>query len=164
MINKIFSRFFTKSKSNSSLIGSKPEADSISEKKEGVYAKIENTFYFLSNKTTDAKNEFFSIREKCKNLRQTNYNLGLKHLEKGNLSDAIFRFRFIKKFWPDYYEAYYQLAYCFILNKKPRKAKFVLQELLIRQPNYDDTHEQKTGDLMTQAEAMINHYSSDASL
>ncbi|OFW80480.1 MAG: hypothetical protein A2887_05085 [Alphaproteobacteria bacterium RIFCSPLOWO2_01_FULL_40_26] len=83
------------------------------------------------------KNEITIIRAKCQNLREVNYNLGLKHLENGHLSDAIFRFRFIKKFWPDLYDAYYQLAYCLILDNESQKAKEVLRELLIKKPDYD---------------------------
>ncbi len=81
--------------------------------------------------------EILTVREKSKNLRQSNYELGLKHIERGELSDAIFRFRFIKKFWPDLYDAQYQLAYCLMLKKRKFQAKAVLEELLIARPDYD---------------------------
>jgi tetratricopeptide (TPR) repeat protein len=92
---------------------------------------------FLNEKSTALQKEFVTIKSKCKNLRETNYQLGLRHLENGHLSDAIFRFRFIKKFWPDLFDAYYQLAYCLVLKKKPFEARKVLQELLLKKPDYD---------------------------
>ena len=99
--------------------------------------KAEGFIDFIQNKIQETKNEFGDIRAKMSNLLETNYNLGLKHLEKGNISDAVFRFRFIKKFWPECFDAYYQLAYALALNKKPYEAKKVLTELLIKKPDYD---------------------------
>lgn len=83
------------------------------------------------------KSELFTMKEKCGNLLETNYNLGLKHIEKGNLSDAIFRFRFIKKFWPEHQDSLYHLAYCLVLNKKPEEAKKILEELIAKNPQHE---------------------------
>ncbi len=77
------------------------------------------------------------MKEKTKDLRSSNYELGLKHLENERLSEAIVRFRIIKKFWPDFYEAYYQLAYCLVLKGKPYEARKSLIELLEKQPNFN---------------------------
>jgi tetratricopeptide (TPR) repeat protein len=107
---------------------------------------------FLGEKFQAIQNEFYTIRAKCENLRETNYNLGLKHLEKGNLSDAIFRFRFIKKFWPDLLDARYQLAYCLVLKKKPFEAKKILEELFAQNPNYDS----KAKELLDDINAALN--------
>lgn len=90
----------------------------------------------LVNQVDAMKTEFFVMKDKYDNLLETNYNLGLKHIENGNLSDAIFRFRFIKKFWPQHYDAFYQLAYCLVLNKKAEEAKEVLEELMIKNPQH----------------------------
>jgi tetratricopeptide (TPR) repeat protein len=109
-----------------------------------LHQKSAKFLQFLGEKSRLASEEFFVIKEKCKDLRQTNYNLGLKHIEKGNLFDAIFRFYLIKKFWPDFFDAYYQLAYCLLLNDKPQKAEKILQELLAKKPDYD----QKAYDLL----------------
>lgn len=84
-----------------------------------------------------AKAEFSLIREKIRNLRETNYNLGVKHLESGNLTDAVIRFKIITKAWPDFYDAYYQLAYCLTLKNKNAQAKDIIEELLQKNPNYD---------------------------
>jgi len=94
-------------------------------------------FEFASNKIDELRNEYLLIKEKTSNLLQTNYELGLRHIEKGNLSDAIFRFRFIKFFWPEFYDAYYLLAYCLYIDRKFVKSKEIIVLLLEKQPNYD---------------------------
>lgn len=104
---------------------------------EKIHQKIGNLFHFVKNKTQETKEEFGDIKSKVSNLLETNYNLGLKHLEKGNISDAVFRFRFVKKFWPDCFDAYYYLAYSLALNKRPFEAKKVLTELLVKKPDYN---------------------------
>jgi tetratricopeptide (TPR) repeat protein len=99
--------------------------------------KSEKFSKFLENSFKNAREEYYSIQEKCQDLHKTNFDLACSHLEKGNLSEAIFRFRFVKKFWPHDFDAYYQLAYCLVLKNKPHKAKKVLEELLEKDPNYD---------------------------
>ncbi len=128
MIKNLFKKIFGESEEKES--GGTKLAIALKEKSE----KFSN---FLSEQMEVAKKEFFTIKEKCKDLRQTNYNLGIFHLEKGNLSEAIFRFRLTKKFWPDHFDTYYQLAYCLTLKKKNEEAKKVLQELLEKKPDYD---------------------------
>lgn len=107
-------------------------------------ARSEKLTQFLGDKFQLVQDEIIAVKEKSKNLRETNYNLGLKHLENGRLTDAIFRFRLIKKFWPDLFDAYYQLAYCLVLDDKLDEAKNVLEELLSKNPDYD----QKAYDLL----------------
>jgi tetratricopeptide (TPR) repeat protein len=99
--------------------------------------KSKSFLNFIKENSGSVKNEIFLIREKFKNLRDTNYNLGVKHLENGHLIDATLRFRIIKKAWPEYYDAYYQLAYCLALKNKKDKAKEVINELLSKNPDYD---------------------------
>lgn len=110
-------------------------------KAEGLASKLINSSEkfseFLEKKFHSAQEEFFSIKEKCQNLQETNYKLGLKHLEKGNLSEAIFRFRLIKKFWPNSFDSYYYLAYSLALKGKLAAAKEILTELLIKNPDFD---------------------------
>jgi len=91
---------------------------------------------FVGNRIKLAQEEVTTIRKKCSNLLETNYQLGLKHLENGNLKEAIFRFRFINKFWPNHLESYYQLAYCLILANKFKKAEKVLNDLVAKDPEY----------------------------
>lgn len=95
----------------------------------------------LSDHYSSVKQELVTMHAKCGNLLETNYNLGLKHIENGNISDAIFRFRFIKKFWPDHLDSLYQLSYCLALNKKLQEAKQVAEELLSKDPNHQSGKE-----------------------
>lgn len=132
MIGDIFKKIFG-IKNNQGEISDGEQASKTS----GLGKKITKLTEFYDEKTELVKNEFFSIKNKCKNLRETNYALGLKHLQNGNLSEAIFRFRFIKKFWPDLFDAHYQLAYCLALKNKSAEAKKILEELLRKKPDYD---------------------------
>lgn len=95
----------------------------------------------IGNKIKTLQDDVVTMKYKYDNLLETNYNLGLRHIENGNLSDAIFRFRFIKKFWPQCYDAYYQLAYCLILNKKAEEAQEILEELVSKDPNHQQGRE-----------------------
>jgi len=88
-----------------------------------IQQKAQGFIKFIQDRIEESKSEFGDIKSKMSNLLETNYQLGLRHLAKGNISDAIFRFRFIKKFWPNCFDAYYQLAYCLVLNKRVFEAK-----------------------------------------
>lgn len=103
---------------------------------EFVKQKSQSIFDFIISRFSVVEKEINLIRGKSKNLLQTNYDLGLKHLEKGNLSDAIFRFKFIKKFWPHHLDAYYQLAYCYFLKKNFQQTQIILKELVSLDPSY----------------------------
>jgi tetratricopeptide (TPR) repeat protein len=100
--------------------------------------QISNAF---EEKIEEVKDELLTMKEKLGNLLETNYNLGLFHLENGNLSDATFRFRFIKKFWPNHHDSFFQLAYCLVLGKKTSEARKVLIELLSKDPNHQQGQE-----------------------
>jgi len=89
---------------------------------------VDNLFQFIDS-------EHKMIKEKMKNLYQSNYDLGLKHLKRGNVKEAIFRFRIIKKFWPNNYDAYYQLIYCLMLNDELAEAQKVIDDLLTKNPS-----------------------------
>lgn len=128
MIKKIFKKLLGKSDKKETV------SDSIAK---GIQEKSAKFAGFMERKFQQVYEEFFTIKNRLQNLRETNYKLGLKHLENGNLKDAIFRFRFINKFWPDLLDAYYQLAYCLVLDNKPVEAKSVLQKLLNENPDFD---------------------------
>ena len=100
--------------------------------------KIDRFFHKISSFISILINDFHIIREKSKNLSKTNYELGLKHLNKGNINEAIFRFRLTKKFFPENYDAYYQLFYCYIIQKEYEKAREISSELLEKAPHYQD--------------------------
>lgn len=98
-------------------------------------AGTKNLIELLCNKLSQAKNEIKIIREKTKNLLETNYKLGLYHFEKGNLDDAILRFSIIMKFWPNFYEAYYQKAYIQMVKGKALEAKKTMNKLMSKNPS-----------------------------
>jgi TolA-binding protein len=125
MLKKIISKLFSKNKSQDEVV------DNITE------SKTKRVLGFVNNKLEEAKNELFTMKGKMGNLLETNYQLGLRHIERGNISDAIFRFRFIKKFWPNCYDAYYQLAYCLCLKNRVSEAKKILNELLVKNPDHN---------------------------
>ncbi len=123
---------------------------------DNVKTKLENIFHFGNKKIQESKEELIVIKHKFNNLLETNYNLGLTHLENGYLGDAIFRFKFIIKFWPQHYDSYYQLAYCLILKNKFPQAKKILENLLDKKPDYD----QKAYDLLKRINDFENHQKS----
>ncbi|MFT6331833.1 MAG: tetratricopeptide (TPR) repeat protein [Lentimonas sp.] len=106
--------------------------------KESAQKKIDKLSSFFSGLFENAVNEFGRIHEKTKNLKEANFNLGMKYLEEGNIKEAAFRFKFTKKFWPEYYEAYYQLIVCLTLLKKFQDVEKIKQELLDKAPNYKE--------------------------
>jgi tetratricopeptide (TPR) repeat protein len=86
--------------------------------------------------------EYRIIKEKMQDLSKTNYDLGIKHLENGNLKEAIFRFKITKRFWPHNYEAYYELVYCLILENEFDEAQKVIDDLLKKCPSYKEKIDQ----------------------
>ena len=69
-------------------------------------------------------------QDKLKNLSETNYNLGLFHMDKGNISDAKMRFMFVIKLKPDFALAHYHLARCYLFNLAFDKARSELEASL----------------------------------
>lgn len=136
MIGGIFKKIFGGKKSNEK--ESKPDSTG-TKMASSLKKKSQELSEFFSSTAQQVQNEFFIIKEKCSDLANTNYKLGLKHLENGNLSEAIFRFRFVKKFWPNHYDSYHQLAYCLVLDNKSAEAKKILEELIVKNPNCDQS-------------------------
>ena len=66
---------------------------------------------------------------KVKNLSQTNYDLGLLHISRGNIIDAKFRFILVTRFNKDFLDSEYQLARCYIYLGDIKKAKSILKKL-----------------------------------
>ena len=114
-----------------------PKKDSIEPKaKEAKENKAEKLKEFFKGRVDALKEEFETIKYKCQDLRKTNYDLAMMHREKGDVKEAAFRFWLMTKFWPEYYEAYYEMAYCLYLNNKKFKAKKVLENLLDKKTPY----------------------------
>jgi len=87
------------------------------------------------------KNFIDDVKDKFHNLYQTNYDTGMYHLERGNLWDAAFRFKIIKRFWPDMLDAQYKYAYCLVLQGFNSDAKTLLKEILVKDQNYTQAKE-----------------------
>jgi tetratricopeptide (TPR) repeat protein len=146
MFGKFLKKIIGKSDKKETADSKKPSA--LKEKSE----KISN---FIAEKFDQISEEFAVIKDKTKNLQETNYNLGMKHLQNDNLSEAIFRFRFTIKLWPNCFDAYYQLAYCLVLNDKLFDAKIILVELLAKKPDYDSKAKELL-DLINQGLEQLN--------
>ncbi|MFT7098836.1 MAG: tetratricopeptide (TPR) repeat protein [Rickettsiales bacterium] len=131
--SKLIKRAFGFGKRSEDESSKDPENESIGDVFKKAPGKISGA---VDNFFSKAVEEFGSIMEKSKDLSSTNYNLGMKYLDEGNIKEAIFRFKITKKFWPDNHEAYYQLIVCFVLQGKTEKAKKVADELLKIAPQY----------------------------
>ncbi len=104
--------------------------------------KIDKVSHFMDNFFAYVVMEYQTIINKSQNLSKTNYELGIKHLEQGNLKEAIFRFKITKKFWPENYDAYYELIYCLIMEEDLEEAQKVIDELLEKRPDYKERIDQ----------------------
>lgn len=75
----------------------------------------------------DLIQQFYIAIDKLKNLSETNYNLGIFHIGKGNMRDAKMRFIFTIKLKPDFALAHYHLARCYLFDLAFDKAKQELE-------------------------------------
>lgn len=83
----------------------------------------------LVKKLNKIKEECISTKEKLKDLPSTNMNLALFHMEKGNISDAIFRFKLVNRFFDkNNFKSYYNLARCYYMKDEPEKALKTLKK------------------------------------
>ncbi len=78
---------------------------------------------------------YYDFREKAKNLKKTNIELALYHFYKGNFSDAKFRFKFVKFFWPEISEAEYFLGRVYFYEKAYIKAQLHFNNYLASSDN-----------------------------
>jgi len=143
MENNINSSQNTAEKVNNSLSSSHTKKTKVKISKAEAIAnffkeKSSSIIFFLYNRFEIVKKEIDIIKDKSKNLLETNYKLGLKHLENGNIGDATFRFKFIKKFWPHHYDSHYQLAYCYFLQNRFARSKKILEDLINIDTNSKD--------------------------
>ena len=60
------------------------------------------------------KRSLYTLHSKAKDLKKTNYDLAVYHYKKGNLNDAIFRFKLIDRFNVDRPEIHYYIGRCYI--------------------------------------------------
>ena len=86
------------------------------------------------------------MRYKLHNLSKTNFELAIYHFQHGNVSDAILRFRILRKFFRSQYSKYivseYYLGRCYMEELKYDKAKEHLANYL----NSDNTEKLEEAD------------------
>ena len=78
--------------------------------------------------------------EKARDVEQNNYELGLRHLALRNLSDAIFRFRFVTWLNPKRAEAWYFLGCSYMAAEKKPQARDALRRALALKPLYEEAN------------------------
>lgn len=93
---------------------------------------VKNILKFFAEKIAEIK----VIKKKLGNLEKTNFDLGLKRMTENHIGEAIFRFKIVKKFWPNNKEAYLKLIECFVIKGNKQKAKKIAEELLLIDSKY----------------------------
>ncbi len=81
--------------------------------------KISDFKKFIS----ELKSKINEFKIKSKNLKKTNYELGIYHFNLGNINDAIFRFKILKKFGYQSEDLEYLLGRCYFEKNKFKKAR-----------------------------------------
>lgn len=90
---------------------------------------IQNFPSWYKGKILECINYFADIKYKVNNLRETNFNLGLEHIYKNNLNDAILRFKLVDKYFaPGDHRANYWLGWVYFLKNNYEKSLFHLQK------------------------------------
>jgi len=125
---------FVFSKISGCMFGSKM----ISKLFSSIIYKIKFLYYCIKNLPSLVKLSISEFREYCVNfkyklshLKETNFQLGIEHLYKGNLNDAIFRLQLVDKFIaPNHPPANYWLGWAYFLKNNYKKAELHLQKSL----------------------------------
>lgn len=72
---------------------------------------------FVVKKFKKFKTDCIEVKKKLKDLRTTNMNLAMLHMDNNNISDAIFRFKLINIFFDKgNFKSYYNLARCYFIK------------------------------------------------
>ncbi|WP_375326934.1 SAM-dependent methyltransferase [Candidatus Tisiphia endosymbiont of Nemotelus uliginosus] len=101
----------------------------LKEKLKLCYQGITNFPSWYQRKVLIIINYFVDVKYKVAHIKETNLNLGLEHLYKNNLNDAILRFKLVEKFLaPQDPEANYWLGWTYFLKNNHTKAVSHLQK------------------------------------
>ena len=84
--------------------------------------------------------------KKLKDLKKTNYELGLYHLKQENYSDAIIRFKLIKILFWNSIEANFYLGKIYFLQQNFNKSYYYLNKY--QQDNLHLEHKQESSDIL----------------
>jgi predicted TPR repeat methyltransferase len=76
--------------------------------------------------------------EKARDIVRNNYELGLQHFERGNVKDAIFRFRLVTWLDPAYGPAWYHLGRSYLADGKASPAIAALRKAVRLRPDLEE--------------------------
>lgn len=76
--------------------------------------------------------------EKSKDIIKNNYELGHRHLQLGNVNDAIMRFRFVTWLDPKRVDAYYYLGCSYLAKNEKGKARAAFEKTLKLRPVHEE--------------------------
>jgi predicted TPR repeat methyltransferase len=107
-----------------------------------VKAQFARAVPILKQKFNDFLTECSQSKDKLKDIPGTNYNLGLAHMQRGNIEDAVLRFRMVIFLTPENIGARYYLARCLLLLGEEENAKEQFNLVLKSQADYADTNYQ----------------------
>ncbi len=82
--------------------------------------------------------DFANNWEKIRDITKNNFELGKMHLQLGNLSDAVFRFRMVTWLEPKHTEAWFFLGASYMAEKKLKLARQALQKAVDLYPGYEE--------------------------
>lgn len=106
-------------------------------KKPSTKERFHQTLNLIEDKVSNALSESQIVREKLKDLQKTNYDLAIEHLRNGNIKEAIFRFKIVRKFWPQNYAAHLDLIYCYLILDEEENANDAIDYLLYLEPELE---------------------------
>jgi len=104
-------------------------------------SRMEMFSSFIKKNIKKTKSTITESRSRLSNLEKSNYDIGRYHLRRGHIWDATFRFKLMNKFWPEYKDAKYYLAYCLAIKGKYEDAKKFINEFLGSNPNHKKAKE-----------------------
>src|SRR5690606_24084006 len=82
--------------------------------------------------------DIFRHWDKFTDIVNNNFDLGRKHLQLGNLGDALFRFKFVLWMEPKHADALYSLGRVYMMEGRTAQARQVLQKSLALKPGNED--------------------------
>ncbi len=77
--------------------------------------------------------------EKFKDILKNNYSLGRDHLVRGNIKDAVLRFKFVLWLDPQYADAWYYLGCSYMADGNIRAAKDAFTKAIKQHPDSNET-------------------------
>lgn len=102
---------------------------SIKDKIKSCYHSCQNFPSWYMGKIFTFINYFIDVKYKVTHLQETNFKLGIEHLYRNNLNDAILRFKLVDKFFSTSdHQANYWLGWTYFLKNNYEKALYHLQK------------------------------------